>query len=462
MASYLIFNQNGSGLGDTQKILVNRDHVKYVSYIAANQLALKLNSGSFITIQLTGNEAPAVIDNINEALKANPSGKELKVALPAGITIDPAGTTIAGGGGGEANTASNVGAGEGVFKQKTGIDLEFKSLVAGTNITLTSGADDITIDAAAGGGAASLNDLTDASTVKGGFNGGANTENLILGPAATNLPNLDTTNSFGNNIILQPSANGNPTNLTNGNRNVLIGHYNGVALTTGDGNIVIGNAALISSTDGTSTVAIGNNALQNNTKTMTTSNVAIGLQAAKASTTGEKITCIGANSGWSTTSAIATGSNITTIGYNAWCSSIGVSNEITLGNSSVTALRCAVTSITSLSDERDKKDITDLEYGLDFIESLQPKQFTWNNRPETMVEVDEDGNEIEKEIENANKGKKDFGFIAQEVQALDNDVLRLVYDENPDKLEMSYGKLVPILVKAVKELSDKVKTLEAK
>ena len=136
--------------------------------------------------------------------------------------------------------------------------------------------------------------------------------------------------------------------------------------------------------------------------------------------------------------------------------------EITLGNSSVTALRCAVTSITSLSDERDKKDITDLEYGLDFIESLQPKQFTWDNRPETMVEVDENGNEIEKEIENANKGKKDFGFIAQDVKPLDNDVLRLVYDENPDKLEMSYGKLVPILVKAVKELSDKIKALEAK
>ena len=193
-------------------------------------------------------------------------------------------------------------------------------------------------------------------------------------------------------------------------------------------------------------------------------NVAIGAKAGYGLKEGKGNTFLGANTGATyNQGSTATSGNVTLIGYEADASSPTVTNEITLGNSSVATLRCAVTSITSLSDERDKKDITDLENGLDFIESLQPKQFTWNNRSEirTVSEIDENGDikEVEKEIENANKGKKDFGFIAQDVQTLDDDVLRLVYDENPDKLEMSYGKLVPILVKAVKELSAKVEEL---
>ena len=52
----------------------------------------------------------------------------------------------------EANTASNVGLGSGLYKQKTGVDLEFKTLVAGSNITLTPGTDSIEIAASGGGG----------------------------------------------------------------------------------------------------------------------------------------------------------------------------------------------------------------------------------------------------------------------------------------------------------------------
>jgi hypothetical protein len=49
---------------------------------------------------------------------------------------------------GEANTASNVGAGEGVFRSKTGVDLAFKTLTASGAIVLTSGANTIDISTA--------------------------------------------------------------------------------------------------------------------------------------------------------------------------------------------------------------------------------------------------------------------------------------------------------------------------
>ena len=49
---------------------------------------------------------------------------------------------------GEANTTSNSGAGAGLALAKSGVNLPFKSLVAGTNVTFNVGATSITIDVA--------------------------------------------------------------------------------------------------------------------------------------------------------------------------------------------------------------------------------------------------------------------------------------------------------------------------
>lgn len=57
------------------------------------------------------------------------------------------------GGSGEVNTASNLGAGAGVFASKVGADLQFKSLIAGAGVTLTPTATGITIVASGAGGA---------------------------------------------------------------------------------------------------------------------------------------------------------------------------------------------------------------------------------------------------------------------------------------------------------------------
>ena len=64
-------------------------------------------------------------------------------------------------------------------------------------------------------------------------------------------------------------------------------------------------------------------------------------------------------------------------------------------------------------------------------------------------------------------GKVDIpamGFIAQDLKQVQEDtgitIPNLVYESNPDRLEASYGTLLPILVKAVQELSAEVKALK--
>ena len=44
----------------------------------------------------------------------------------------------------------------------------------------------------------------------------------------------------------------------------------------------------------------------------------------------------------------------------------------------------------------------------------------------------------------------------------DNNYLDLVMDNNPDKLEAKQGNLIPVLVKAIQELSSKNSTLETR
>lgn len=62
-------------------------------------------------------------------------------------------TDTAGGGGGEANTAANVGTGAGlIFRDKTSVTLNLKTIKAGTGVTITNNTDDITLDATGAGG----------------------------------------------------------------------------------------------------------------------------------------------------------------------------------------------------------------------------------------------------------------------------------------------------------------------
>ena len=140
------------------------------------------------------------------------------------------------------------------------------------------------------------------------------------------------------------------------------------------------------------------------------------------------------------------GSNNIIIGFNSQPSNKSVSNEIILGNNTVGVLRCNVTTITSLSDARDKKDVVSLENGLEFVSKLNPVSFMWNMRDGGKVDI------------------PSHGFIAQELQRVQKDtgltIPDLVYESNPDRLEAGYSTLLPIIIKAIQELKIEVDNLK--
>src|SRR3990172_40123 len=66
---------------------------------------------------------------------------------------------------GEANTASNVGTDTGIFLQKVGVNLEFKSIRAGSNIAFTVYPNEILINATGSGGVTTMESLTNVTDV---------------------------------------------------------------------------------------------------------------------------------------------------------------------------------------------------------------------------------------------------------------------------------------------------------
>jgi hypothetical protein len=208
-----------------------------------------------------------------------------------------------------------------------------------------------------------------------------------------------------------------------GTDNITVGQNNFANLTTGYKNIAIGTNALSSVTSGSG-------------------NVAIGYQALGSNSTGNGNTAIGYNAGFYNT----VGTNNTYIGNQSAPNCCDESNTINLGNAAIKTLRCQAGSITSLSDKRDKTNISLLSPALAFINALEPVSFDWNSR---------DGSKV---------GCSDIGFIAQQLveaqQKTDFVVPGLVDESNPDKIEASYGKLIPILVKAIQDLTEEINNLK--
>lgn len=120
------------------------------------------------------------------------------------------------------------------------------------------------------------------------------------------------------------------------------------------------------------------------------------------------------------------------------------SNQIILGNCCNTCARIKV-NWTVVSDCRDKSCFSCVPHGLDFVRALEPKEYRFKTSGRLSDDVED---------------KKRYGFLAQEVLALEGDSPVVVSNEDSNSLTMTESHLIPILVNAIKELASRVEALE--
>ena len=321
-------------------------------------------------------------------------------------------------------------------------DLSVGGQISYSNVNNAS----LTVDAVSGTNTAGKN-LTIAAGQGTGTGAGGSIIFQVAdaGASGSNVNTVATAMTIAGNGAISLNAFANK-NITFGTSGTGISNISGVGIYSADtSSIYVGHTRKLSNIDGGNynNIGVGKNSL--NSLTTGFNNVAIGYNSGNTITTGNNNTILGYNSG----NIIATGSNNTILGSGAQASSFIATNEITLGNGDVTILRCATSTIATVSDRRDKTDIVDSEYGLEFIEKLRPRTFKWNRREITPGDKNHTKN-----------GKSELGFIAQEFQEAmdegDNELLGLVYESNPERLEIKPGNLIPILVKSIQDLSNKL------
>jgi len=151
--------------------------------------------------------------------------------------------------------------------------------------------------------------------------------------------------------------------------------------------------------------------------------------AAEAFAAASQCTVVG-----STASVTASAANTTVLGYGA---TSAAANDIVLGNTSIATIHAQVTTITAISDVRDKKQIEPLQSAVPFISALKPVSFVWNMR---------DGGKV---------GILDTGFIAQDLRdtmiTTKYHIPFLIDETDPERLAVGHGKLLPVVIKALQE-----------
>jgi hypothetical protein len=254
------------------------------------------------------------------------------------------------------------------------------------------------------------------------------TNNTAIGVNAL----VGTATSYSNVTAVGFNAGGSTSFSSTQANNVFVGNGAG-AFSSGTNNVYIGGRQVAQSATGSKNVVVGGHSF-----------------GGGGPGTGSNNTIIGSDAGRNIFEPTnpATGSNNTYIGFEAGGSPtlpINQANTVVLGNGSVATFRCNV-ALTVVSDARDKKDFVPLDAGIDFVNELKPIRFEWNKRDGGL------------------QGKKDVGFTAQSLQETQAttgiEIPNLVNDDAIDSLSIMPTQLIPVLVKALQELSAEVKMLK--
>ena len=256
-----------------------------------------------------------------------------------------------------------------------------------------------------------------------------------------------------------------------------MGGYAGDGTDDGADCVAVGYLAL-SANCGSANTAIGESAL---TAATSVNNTAVGENAGAGVTSGNANVLIGVNAG-NDTNVLTEGDENIIIGVSARGSGATVDAEtvigkdvtgtgtgnFTFGNATTDSnITFGATSITAPSDERYKEEIQEATAGLSFINDLRPVTFKW--KKEKDVPSDHrayvEGSETRVML---SQGETNHGFIAQEVkEAIDShseiqDGFDMWSEDGTDgRQRLGPTALVPMLVKAVQELSAEIDKLKA-
>ncbi len=272
-----------------------------------------------------------------------------------------------------------------------------------------------------------------------GYSNTVNSYNTYLGDHA-GYATTSTRNTF--------LGHGSGESITTGERNTILGRFSGnvggLDIRTSSNNIVLsdgdGNPRFVTNSSGYS--SIGSVHLNNS----------VGLEVRTGSTSALRV-----SGGHNTACKVEIGYDNTNGAYIKAGSSGNQKLQVYVDNNSLAAefrgngdFYSNDGTVHSLSDSRVKKDIADLTDGLDLVKQLRPRTFKFNGKATTL---DDD--------------RTRYGFVADEVMAVASQYVSLETQtiddvEVDDFKSLSTTKMIPMLVKAIQELSAKNDALEAR